>query len=101
MRYVYLLKAETEEQTIYKIGFTKNLPSKRIKQLQTGCPLEIKLADYFMSEYATVIESALHNKYKLNKVNGEWYDIPDHEASEFKSLCQKIHNANEAINYGY
>ena len=62
MKYVYL--ANIEDTNIYKIGFTKQTPEKRVKNLQTGNPNKIVLVNSYKSEIAPSIESVIHNYFK-------------------------------------
>lgn len=57
-----------------KIGYTKNDPSKRLKQLQTGCPYKLELL-YVINNADKETESYYHRVFSsyLN-INGEWYN---------------------------
>ena len=59
-----------------KIGISNN-PSKRLKQLQTGCPFPIKIIKKFEVSNAEEIETALHNKLSFYNSSGEWFMIPE------------------------
>jgi len=90
MKSVYLLKEE--ENDYFKIGISKN-PQGRIKQLQTGSAGHITLYDEFVTEYASKIERALHRKYRIYNVNGEWFNLTREQAKAFIQDCQ-IFEAN-------
>lgn len=48
-----------------KIGISKNIQS-RIKQVQTGCPTEIRKVEYIVAEnreQSLTIEKLLHNEF--------------------------------------
>lgn len=57
-----------------KIGYTKNDPMKRLKQLQTGCLYDLQLlyiidnADYETEQYYHRYFSSMYN------IRGEYYD---------------------------
>lgn len=57
-----------------KIGYTKNDPGKRLKQLQTGYPYKLELL-YVINNADKETESYYHRVFSsyLN-INGEWYD---------------------------
>ena len=73
-RYIYLLECEFPDKSLYKIGIS-NKVERRVKQLQTGNPYQIKLLLKFKTPYAFKIEAALHREHKIDNVNGEWFDI--------------------------
>lgn len=93
MKYVYLLKIEGTK--IYKIGYTKSNPQKRVDFLQTGNPFKMVLVNFYKTTRATKIESALHNRYSSYKIDddeyklmGEWFKFEDNEVEKFKSICE-------------
>lgn len=93
MRYIYLFNVEGTD--IYKIGVSKN-PSKRKSQVQTGCPYKIIEVDRFESEHFLDIETRLHAKYQLNKVDedgrelqGEFFRLSKKERDLFIEDCRK------------
>ena len=58
-----------------KIGYTKNDPSKRLKQLQTGCPYKLELL-YVMNGCNRDTEQYYHRFFtEYLNINGEWYDF--------------------------
>lgn len=71
MKYLYIIGNEVEN--ICKIGISGN-PSKRLKQLQTGCPYKLTILAVVGSfDYES--EKNLHNRYKDYRLNGEWFRI--------------------------
>lgn len=89
---VYLVCSEINGQKLYKIGFTRRLPEKRIKEFKTGNASEIYLVDSFQSEWGTKIESMLHKIYKSKKIEREWFDLNVEDIKKFGTYCQSIHN---------
>lgn len=77
-KHLYLMQADNSGAI--KIGVSDN-PEWRLKQLQTGCPFEIRLIAVF--ENQGHLEKPLHKKlkdYKINpltnkKTRGEWFDF--------------------------
>lgn len=58
-----------------KIGISKNLDS-RIKQVQTGCPIQLRRVEYVVVEnrdIALSLEKMLHNEFRDLNTFGEWF----------------------------
>lgn len=68
--YVYVMA--NIEYSICKIGHSVD-PTKRIKEVQTGCPYELKLI--FMTKGSPALERKLHVKYDDLRLNGEWFSF--------------------------
>ena len=69
-----------EDPFICKIGFSKNVPIKRMKHLQTGNPRELVTVAYIEIEKYDALERAIHkslkspdNTRKISHIHGEWY----------------------------
>jgi len=101
--YIYLL---WDGEDAYKIGATKNHPSERIKNLNSGNPNKIVLIDYFECEKYFKVEKMLHKKYSQNKTDGnnEWRYLSREQVYSFKSDCEilcdtltYIYNNNEFL----
>ena len=61
----------------YKFGISNN-PKRRIKQLQTGCPYNIKLIFELVLDKdikAVDVETQLHQHLKRYNVRGEWFSL--------------------------
>lgn len=86
MKQVYLLKSDYTG--FYKIGVSKNT-FKRVKQLQTGSSENISIVFTYTSEMPYKLETALHNYYKVYKVNREWYNLSLENEIEFLQLCER------------
>lgn len=96
-KYVYLLQCTEDDGTIrYKIGVSKNV-KKRIKQLQTGNVYDIVLLESFYSNYATRIESNLHNLYSHQKNKREWFDLNKEQVESFQNICEKYEKSFDLI----
>jgi len=86
--YVYLLKQPSTG--LYKIGKTKNIEN-RIKQFKTGNPDNLFIIKYFESkQFYSKIEAALHNLYKIQRVENEWFDLTENEVNDFLDKCRII-----------
>lgn len=58
-----------------KIGISKNLDS-RIKQVQTGCPIQLRRVEYVVvdnRDIALSLEKMLHNEFSDLNTFGEWF----------------------------
>lgn len=92
--FIYLIKAQ--EIYLYKIGITKNV-SKRIKQLQTGCPYKLELiASYEPKFFVNKIEKTLHRNFStyqknpdFSELQGEWFNLPNEIVFNFLEICKK------------
>lgn len=84
---IYL--ARQQETSLYKIGITKNKPSKRIKQLQTGNAAPLELVASFPTVHDFKMETALHAHFQLKKREGEWFELTDEEVKTFTILCEE------------
>jgi hypothetical protein len=87
--FVYLIK-ESGDDFMYKIGVTtaKNV-NTRLKKLQTGNGNKLILLKSFKSNKPFKLEKMLHNYYKNNREEGEWFLLGENEINEFESLCNK------------
>lgn len=97
MKNVYLL--QLEGTNVYKIGYTKSNPQKRIDNLQTGNPYKLILIEFYATKRASKLEAALHNRYNSHKVNedeykllGEWFQFDNDIVKNFKAICELIDN---------
>lgn len=60
--------------SMYKIGFTGNLP-ERLAALQIGNPFELTIRASFLSSAPAAAEAAAHKYFEAYHVRGEWYAI--------------------------
>lgn len=93
--YVYLICDPA--QNLFKIGVTKNLYNKRMKQLQTGNGCELHLVNYHQTYYPYRIEQLLHNKFHSKKEIGEWFKLETEDISNFTEFCQKFEEMIEIM----
>lgn len=89
---IYFISAD--EANKVKIGFTNNL-KKRLKQLQTSSPFELKVL--LILEGDEHKEKELHLKFKKQRVNGEWFEKTE-EISKFISE-NEINNKSYEYNF--
>jgi hypothetical protein len=89
MGYVYLILMMDESEKLYKIGFTKNDPNKRLKQLQTGAPHELRLINSYKTEHYKKVERMLHGTFFKENVKNEWFHLEDDKLKTFIPECKK------------
>lgn len=94
MGFVYLLSTVTPDGLIeqFKIGVTKRLVEKRLKELQTGNSGKITILKTYESENYLKVETFMHRKYKKNKTEAknEWFDLSDDNIITFIDDCKKF-----------
>lgn len=77
----FLYVIGTDKNSAMKIGYSK-YPEKRLKQLQTGHPEELRLY-YFQSvssENVKLMEQAIHSTNRHKKIKGEWFNMTADDA---------------------
>jgi hypothetical protein len=86
---IYLISSKYENQTFYKIGWTKRSPEKRLKELKTGNSQDLKIEKVFKSKFGPKIERNLHRRFSSKRKNGEWFELDEDEVSQFENLCKE------------
>ena len=94
---VYLISSEINNQKLYKIGYTRRTPEKRISEFKTGNASDFEIVEVFQSKWGTKIEAMIHKIYKQQKVWGEWFQLDQSDINIFYENCQKIHDNLELI----
>ena len=92
MGYVYLLlEVDKDGKERHKIGITKNHPTKRKNQLQTGNSGIISVLNFYDSVNYKKVELMLHNKFANFKTEAknEWFHLNDEQVLSFPSECKK------------
>ena len=75
--YVYLIQSGDMKISPVKVGYSKN-PEARLKQLQTGNPVELKLIMKLICDdenHARNLEKSLHEMLSTQNVYLEWYKL--------------------------
>ena len=70
---VYIVHAEQTSR--YKVGWTVNPMKDRLRTLQTGCPMKLKLI-YQWDDALHGDEALLHEVMRPFNVRGEWFELP-------------------------
>lgn len=100
MQTLYILQNGETDQ--YKIGITNKL-NRRLKELQTGCPYELKVVKiwtHYQREVIEKYERVLHNYYTQCgcriRENGEWFTL---SKADINFLCKPngIKEQNQVI----
>jgi len=94
---VYLISSEINNRKLYKIGYTRRTPEKRISEFKTGNASDFEIVEVFQSKWGTKIEAMVHKIYKEKKIWGEWFQLDQSDINIFIENCQKIHDNLELI----
>lgn len=89
--YIYLLENKIGENILYKIGYTKDL-NKRLKQLETGNPGEMKIIKSFETRWGRILESIIHKIYINKKIKNEWFNLNNEQVNNFLNNCKITEN---------
>ncbi len=88
-QWVYILSNPTQPGLL-KIGYTKNLPEKRAKQISsaTGVALPYKVEWAYQCFNGEMVEREVHHKLKAQRINSskEFFQISLEEAKEIINL---------------
>jgi hypothetical protein len=85
MGYVYIVNAEGTNT--YKIGSTERDVRQRLKELQTGSPVELHVVCEREIEDHKRAERSLHAYFGKSRKHGEWFEI-DIEAKVFYAMSR-------------
>jgi DNA-binding MarR family transcriptional regulator len=81
--YIYIARAG--QSTRYKIGKSMDV-TKRIKQMQTDSAEPIALVHMFLTQHKERTEKYLHQRFKHQKLQGEWYTLTETDIAWLTSL---------------
>ncbi|MBD0344566.1 MAG: GIY-YIG nuclease family protein [Coleofasciculus sp. Co-bin14] len=82
-RFIYVLKSGT----YYKIGIAKDV-AERLRNLQTGNPIEIALVSASFFENAPRFETRLHEAFSDYRTRGEWFELPPGKLEELIAILE-------------
>ena len=83
---IYL--ARQENTNLFKIGISKN-PKNRILTLQTGNANKIILIETFETKHGFNLETALHQDFYKDRLEGEWFELNENQIKTFLPLCKE------------
>lgn len=95
--FIYLL---SDQQGHYKIGHTKDL-DKRIYQLGTQPPFEIKLLDSCWVPDRQRVERWLHEINKEFRMRGEWFKFDESELEKVRNWFDAVFVGNSRVPEAY
>lgn len=81
-RYVYVISCTDSDAPLCKIGIA-NSPEKRLKELSTASPHQLRVEAAMYSPQAAAVERAAHNHFADLRRNGEWFGMPASDAIRF------------------
>lgn len=86
-KFVYIICDPAND--LYKIGVTKNIYNKRMKQLQTGNGSELHIVKFHETYFPYRVEKYLHMYFSNKHERGEWYRLDIEDINQFDKLCEK------------
>jgi hypothetical protein len=92
MGYVYLLlEIDDLGNERHKIGFTKNPPEQRLRQLKTGNPNQVRVLNSYISPNYVKVEAMLHKRYQAQRTEAknEWFHLTDEQVLRFLDTCKE------------
>lgn len=87
MPFVYLISAVGTEYV--KVGRSMSFPAKRVADMQTANPHELRLLAWTEGAYEYE-EERLHSKYQLFRVRGEWFIFSWSLLEEFDQVVGRV-----------
>jgi T5orf172 domain. len=85
MQKLYLIECER----FMKIGVAYDV-QKRLAELSTGNPFELRVLAVYGFENAQVIEAALHQRFSNGRIRGEWFSLSEEDVKIFHVLCEGL-----------
>lgn len=86
--WVYILEAMGED-AIYKIGKSKDYPTKRIAEYSPKLPFDTKIIATIPTNNGYAFESALHQAFSAERIRGEWFSLDKEDVDELKKYSLK------------
>lgn len=100
LRDVYLIKAEMADGSFqYKIGISKH-PEKRLKENKTSNPNKLQIVHTFKSQHSNIMETALKNRFKYCRIEGEWFNLSQEDVDNFIVTCENMEKNFAVIKTG-
>lgn len=86
--YVYLV--EGDGGRFYKIGRTNNVPTRMKAFARMRLPITLKLIHYIPTLDAEAAERLLHQQFKPERINGEWFALTPADVEWLKGLESRL-----------
>jgi len=90
--FIYIIQADE----YVKIGIADDVKN-RVKQIQSTCPIKLKVINFWKISKASYYENLLHKRYRNYRVHGEWFALPADELA-FLSKATDIEEALKRAN---
>jgi hypothetical protein len=81
--FVYLMS----DGEMYKIG-RSGRPEERAKQLSAGMSRPVDLLHFFRCDDAIFAEQSLHERFRSNRVHGEWFFLGGDDVADLRSITE-------------
>lgn len=94
--YVYLI-SEDGDDSMYKIGVTRGSLESRLKKLQTGNGNRLSIAQSFYTDKPFKLEKMLHNRFGINREEGEWFLMEKKDVDGFIDICEGYQRIIESL----
>lgn len=77
-----------------KIGKTSDV-SRRLKELQTGCPYRLILDFFITCAKPRIVEEQLHQRLSFARTQFEWFEVHGREYDQLRSDVRKLTSDNQ------
>jgi len=82
-KFLYVVQCCNSDNFV-KIGITSDEPLKRLLQLQTGNPYELRMSAVFeVGDTQKEVERMIHTQLKRFHIRGEWFKLTPEQAVRF------------------
>lgn len=88
--FIYLVQAVGTDK--FKIGRATDV-TRRIRELQTSCPLKIRYVYHAYVQNANLCEMELHNKFSRQREIGEWFALTQEDIKFCILLMRLVQDA--------
>lgn len=78
--YVYFIQVEGENK--FKIGMTRGSPYRRMRNMQTGSPINLVMYAYIPTDRPKELERELHQELVNFRERGEWFGLTETQVKE-------------------
>jgi hypothetical protein len=82
--FIYII--QMEGHPYFKIGRTSNV-TRRVAQISPLLPTRHKLLRYYNVKDSVTGEKTLHDEFKAQGLNGEWFNLTNQDLAYIHSMC--------------
>ena len=83
---IYLIHQDNSD--LYKIGVSKHT-KKRLNEHQTGNGNKLHIIVNVPCKFCYKLETALHNRFGLDRKNGDWFELKREDVINFEKYCNE------------